>query len=382
VLTGAEGDYPLFRLDTATNSITAIERRSFASLSYGERKHLQEWIAGSPECLGEDLLIIQKEFDGFDETRERLDLLALDKDGRLVVIENKLDDSGRDVVWQALKYASYCSALTRSKIVDLYRGYLQRQGIDEDPEALLAEFLEVEDIADVQINAGSEQRIILIAANFRREVTSTVLWLRNHQIDIRCVRATPYKLGEEVLLNFDQIIPIPEAADFMIGVSEKSAEARGSSDSDLVRYNRRREFWSACLARLKMSDIRLFDNISPSKDHWLGAGSGIRSCPYELIFGIREARVQLALSRADKADNKSLFDSLIGQRQHIETEFGSDLIWKRLDHKKSSRIEAVKEFDSYDADQWDEIIEWMIDNLRRLHHVLDSPLRAAAAVLP
>ncbi|MGX5714071.1 DUF4268 domain-containing protein [Sphingopyxis terrae subsp. ummariensis] len=372
----------MFRLDTATNSITAIERRSFASLSYGERKHLQEWIAGSPECLGEDLLIIQKEFDGFDETRERLDLLAIDKDGRLVVIENKLDDSGRDVVWQALKYASYCSALTRSKIVDLYRGYLQRQGVDEDPEALLSEFLEVEDIADVQVNAGSEQRIILIAANFRREVTSTVLWLRNHQIDIRCVRATPYKLNEEVLLSFEQIIPIPEAADFMIGVSEKSAEARGNSDSDLVRYNRRREFWSACLTQLKASDIRLFDNISPSKDHWLGAGSGVRSCPYELIFGIREARVQLALSRADKSDNKSLFDSLIASRESIEKEFGSSLVWKRLDHKKSSRIEFGKQFDSYDAAQWDEIIEWMTDNLRRLHRALDAPLKAAALTLP
>ena len=49
-----------------------------------------------PGCLGEELLIIQKEFSGFDDTQERLDLLALDKDGRLVVIENKLDDSGRD----------------------------------------------------------------------------------------------------------------------------------------------------------------------------------------------------------------------------------------------------------------------------------------------
>jgi hypothetical protein len=29
--------------------------------------------------LGEELLIIQKEFDGFEDTNERLDLLALDK---------------------------------------------------------------------------------------------------------------------------------------------------------------------------------------------------------------------------------------------------------------------------------------------------------------
>lgn len=371
----------MFRLDIAKNSIVAIERKSFASLSYSERKHLQEWIASSPECLGEELLIIEKEFDGFDETRERLDLLAIDKDGQLVVIENKLDDSGRDVVWQALKYASYCSALTRTKIVDIYRGYLQRRGIDDDPEALLCEFLEIEDIADTLLNPGSEQRIILIAANFRREVTSTVLWLRNHRIDIRCVRATPYKFDEEVLLNFEQIIPIPEAADFMIGISEKSAEARGVSGSDVVRYNRRREFWTVCLERLKASDIRLFDNISPSKDHWLGAGSGIRNCPYELIFGIKEARVQLALSRSEKVENKSLFDALFEQREAIETKFDGPLDWKRLDQKKSSRVEATKEFDSYDVEQWTEIIDWMIDNLRRLHGTVDAPLKAAALTL-
>ena len=63
---------------------------------------MQEWIAKCPECLGEELLIIQKAFDGFDETKERLNLLALDKQGGLVVIENKLDDSGKDVVWLAL----------------------------------------------------------------------------------------------------------------------------------------------------------------------------------------------------------------------------------------------------------------------------------------
>ena len=55
-------------------------------------------------------MILQEEFDGWDETRERLDVLALDKNGRLVIIENKLDDSGKDVVWQAQKYAAYCSS--------------------------------------------------------------------------------------------------------------------------------------------------------------------------------------------------------------------------------------------------------------------------------
>src|SRR4051794_5426515 len=106
----------MFRIDKAANRITKLRSFNFGDLGFGEREHLQEWLANQPDALGEDLLVIQKEFAGFDDTRERLDLLAIDKAGGLVIIENKLDDSGRDVMWQSLKYASYCSTLSKSSI--------------------------------------------------------------------------------------------------------------------------------------------------------------------------------------------------------------------------------------------------------------------------
>ena len=99
----------MYKIDRQNNKIETLKKRSFADLGFKEREHLQEWIAKEPSVFGEELLIIQKEFSGFSDTQERLDLLALDKQGSLVIIENKLDDSGRDVTWQALKYASYCS---------------------------------------------------------------------------------------------------------------------------------------------------------------------------------------------------------------------------------------------------------------------------------
>ena len=93
----------MFKVNLSENRLVRLVKRRFSELDLQERPHLQEWLAQTPEALGEELLVIQKEFDGFANTRERLDLLALDKEGRLVVIENKLDDSGRDVVWHALK---------------------------------------------------------------------------------------------------------------------------------------------------------------------------------------------------------------------------------------------------------------------------------------
>src|SRR4051794_30835723 len=104
----------MYIIDKTKNRIEKIEPTTFKQLGFKEREHLQEWIANNPFCLNEDLLIIQKEFDGFNDTYERLDLLALDRQGNLVIIENKLDDTGRDVTWQVVKYASYCSTLKSS----------------------------------------------------------------------------------------------------------------------------------------------------------------------------------------------------------------------------------------------------------------------------
>ena len=161
----------MFTVNHQTNRINPVKIKTFSELGFTERKHLQEWLAHQPDALGEELLIIQKEFDGFDDTRERLDLLALDKDGNLVIIENKLDDSGRDVVWQALKYASYCASLTKGQIVEIYQQYLHRYlptieageplaqaGQPFDAATRICEFLDAPDLDEVKLNLGNSQR--------------------------------------------------------------------------------------------------------------------------------------------------------------------------------------------------------------------------------
>ena len=168
----------MYEIDQANNSLIPLHNRSFKEAEFSERWHLQKWIAKEPSCLGEDLLIIQKEFQDFLETNERLDLLALEKDGRLVIIENKLDDSGKDVIGQALKYASYCALMTTDQICEIYQKYLQSDNAPEqsgNARDLIAEFLDVDDLSEVKLNPGFSQRLFLIAGNFRKEVTSAVV---------------------------------------------------------------------------------------------------------------------------------------------------------------------------------------------------------------
>ncbi|ELV7515511.1 DUF4268 domain-containing protein [Photobacterium damselae] len=364
----------MFKIDTESNRISRIETKRFTDLGFRERDHLQEWLANQPDALGEELLIIQKEFDGFDDTRERLDLLALDKDGNLVIIENKLDDTGRDVMWQALKYASYCSNLTKSQIVEIYQIYLNRYCDGGDAKSLLCEFLDAPDLSEVVLNSGINQRLMLVAANFRKEVTSTALWLLNHDIQVQCFKVTPYAMAQDLFLNVEQIIPTPEAKELMIGMNAKEAEEKSTSIEIKHRHKIRNEFWERLLERMTDSSCRMFDNISPSKDQWLGAGSGVRNCRFNLIFGTKEARVELYLSRQAPEENNFVFDALFKQRSDIEAKFGSPIDWQRLDGKKACRIKVSKEFDGYNRECWPEIIEWLIQNMTKFELAFKSAL--------
>ncbi|WP_316795349.1 hypothetical protein [Pedobacter agri] len=132
----------MFLIDSQTNTIRPLKKKTFTELQFRERTHLQGWIAANPQSLGENLLIIQKEFSNFSETNERLDLLALDKEGNLVIIENNLDDSGKDLTWQALKYAAYCRTVTKDQIEEIFQSYLKSAGIERAASQILEEFFE------------------------------------------------------------------------------------------------------------------------------------------------------------------------------------------------------------------------------------------------
>ncbi|AHK15534.1 DUF4268 domain-containing protein [Thalassolituus oleivorans] len=367
----------MFKIDSTTNRITPLQARRFGDLNFTERNHLQEWLANMPEALGEELLIIQKEFDGFDDTRERLDLLALDKDGNLVIIENKLDDTGRDVVWQTLKYASYCSSLSKLQIIEIYQRYLNRFHQGGDASALMCEFLGVEDTEELKLNLGNSQRLMMVAANFRKEVTSTALWLLGYGIQVQCFKTTPFSDGEQLYLNVEQIIPTPEAKEFMIGMNAKEAEEKSTEVETKNRHHLRREFWSQTLDAFQESDCSLYSNVNSSTDHWLSAGSGVSGCPFTMIFSKREVRVELWIARPDTEINKAIFDTLAVNQSQLDSKFGAEMEWLRLDDKKSSRIQFSQPFDGFNTENWPAMITWLVDHMTRFEKTMRQPLADA-----
>jgi hypothetical protein len=363
----------MFKINKEINSIEPLRSQTFVELGFRERQNLQEWIAKAPSCLGEDLLIIQKEYAGFSDTQERLDLLAVDKQGSLVLIENKLDDTGRDVTWQALKYASYCSSLSKENIRSIFQEYLDRRGAGDDAKEALVEFLDAEEYDEIVLNKGATQRIILIAANFRKEVTSTVLWLLNFKIRAQCFRVTPWSSGSDIFLKVDQIIPTKDAEEYMIGLASKSLDEVEAAAEEKNRNKIRRQFWTELL-RAAAPRISRFANISPNHFHYLGAGSGVRGVPFNFVATKSYGRVELYIDRGDKDENKAIFDELHSQKDDIERAFGGQLTWERLDSKRASRVKSEMTGDIFDDDQRPSIIAFMVDAMARFESSFKEPL--------
>jgi hypothetical protein len=379
----------MYKVDIPNNSLHSLQEVSFSSLGFTERNHLQEWLAKNPQALtresDDELLIIQKEFAGFDDTKERLDLLAIDKKGNLVIIENKLDDSGRDVVWQALKYAGYCANLRQESVVEIFQLYLDLYEPDENRQAadVIAEFMGWESLKEGVLNRKGTQRVIMVAANFRKEVTNTALWLMQFGIRVQCFKVTPYRFVDDVFIDIRQVIPTPEAESFMIGMAQKEAEEQSTSSSSELqqRHYLRREFWAMALEKFRTSQCSLFNNRASSTDHWLAAGSGVSGVPFELIFSQKDARVQLNISRSDALENTWLFEHLTKYKPQIESVFGAPLDWRLLPERKSCQIVYSHLFDGVNKDLWPAIIDWMIDAMNRLEKSIRPTLTELAIEL-
>jgi len=205
-------------------SAQAVPPTSLSALNLKERSDLQEWVIQSPEILGEELLVVATEFDRFDKTSERLDVLALDQQGKLVVVELKRSAVRTTADMQALRYAAFCSTMSLDDIVELYTAYVRnREGTDLSVEEAKERILDF--VSDPEFEELDNQpRIILAAEEFSPEITATVLWLRTFEMDVSCVRISPHVVEGDVVLDASVLIPLPEARDFVVRRERKEAK--------------------------------------------------------------------------------------------------------------------------------------------------------------
>jgi hypothetical protein len=218
--------------------ILPVKETTFNFAGLQERRDMQRLLRDHIEVIAPDTLLISEEFGEWDDSKRRIDLLALDKEANLVAIELKRTEDGGYMELQCLRYASMVSTMTFDQATGVYGRYLKQIGKDaQDPRETILEFLDWEETDDDLF--AQDVRIVLASAEFSKELTTSVLWLIDHGIDIRCVRLKPYHLGERLLVDVQQIIPLPEAAYYQVQVREKAQKDRAArkSGADFTRFD-------------------------------------------------------------------------------------------------------------------------------------------------
>jgi hypothetical protein len=226
---------PIYRIDS--NKIIPIERTTFAQQGLRERHDLQSLLKSQIDVISPDTLIVAEEFGEWEDSRRRIDLLGIDKGANLVVIELKRTEDGGHMELQAIRYAAMISTLTFDKLVTIYERYLSDNNIEQDATESLLEFLDWNEPDEEQF--GQEVKIVLASAEFSKELTTSVMWLNDFGLDIRCVRMHPYTSDGQTFIDVQTVIPIPEVADYQVRIREKKQKERESRKSarDFTKYD-------------------------------------------------------------------------------------------------------------------------------------------------
>jgi len=171
-------------------------------------EHLEDWIVANDELLGERLLIIGRQVM-IPDIRDRLDVLALDSQGKAVIVELKRGAVDDPVDIQALRYASYIAKWRFQDFENQARIHLRKVG---DPNFNFNELYEtfcndagIDEIPDI----NTDQRVIIVGCEVKAKIGSVALWLLEHNVDIKVVEIGVYQEGEALLVQPQTIVPLP-----------------------------------------------------------------------------------------------------------------------------------------------------------------------------
>lgn len=266
----------LYRIITENKTLKSIKEIEFSDFNFKERYDIQEWVESNPNILGEELLIISKDLTFFNDTKERPDLIALDCNGNIVIIELKRDDSGLNIEWQAIKYASYLSKFKVSDILNLYEKYISKYFKTEESnqemlKQKILEFIDEETLDELNNN----QRLILVSHRFAKEVISAVNWLiEKYNMDIKCVQLLPFfdKDKESYYIHSNTILPVTGIEDVIISASEK----QNTSIGIIGPVKKDDEITKLCNAIYNSLKEELGTKLPENKSRWAGVGNRFR----------------------------------------------------------------------------------------------------------
>ncbi|MDG6993709.1 MAG: hypothetical protein JRN36_02285 [Nitrososphaerota archaeon] len=215
-------------------SVSHLKALSLVGEGILEVQHLQKWILEKPEVLGEDLLVLDEQFAGFESAKDRLDVLCLDRRGHIVVVELKRTETAEYADLQALRYAAMVRPINITSAAQILANSSsgRAQGLTEKAakEEILSFIQGEEEEGSGELQ--SEPRIILVSSGFSKQVLTTVDYLLSHNIDVTCIALSAYSISEgHYVVVPDVVMPLREIEDYLVKLREKKiAQDRAARD--------------------------------------------------------------------------------------------------------------------------------------------------------
>ncbi|WP_333767531.1 endonuclease NucS domain-containing protein [Streptomyces sp. IBSBF 2435] len=208
---------------------TPVTRTGLAAEGLEERRDLQEWVIAHPQVLGESVLVVTAEFDRWADSdgvpaKDRLDVLGLDATGRLVVVELKRRRADRDVHLQVITYAALVSRFDLDSLAQAHHRFRKNRGetvTEGDCRQRLLDHVDGEWDPELL----RRPRLVIIAADFPKQVTHTAVWLSEMNLDIDLIQVGLWKAEGHLVAGFAKVYPTPEVEEFTLAPARIGSEA-------------------------------------------------------------------------------------------------------------------------------------------------------------
>jgi acyl-CoA reductase-like NAD-dependent aldehyde dehydrogenase len=181
-------------------------------------QQLEEMIVVAPEILSSEWMLIgQQEQTGMGG---RIDLLAIAPDASLVLIELKRNRTPREIVAQAIDYASWVEKLTADKISQIYARFSGGKSLDEAFKDRFGEALDED-------NLNQSHQIVLVAAELDDASERIINYLSERDIPINVLFFQVFQLNGQQLLSRAWLIDPGETQE---NVATSAKPARGPKE--------------------------------------------------------------------------------------------------------------------------------------------------------
>ena len=215
---------------------------------------------------------------------------------------------------------------------------------------------------------------MLLAENFRPEHRSALNWLNS----ISKEDCGFFGLGLETW-RIGESKPAPR---FRVDVQpddwSKSVRAR-KDRHESERHLLLRRFWAEMQSSFRTDSPDWAGRGKPSREAWMTFKSRM-GVQFNVTFcrpgNIRQLRCEAYIYTGDKESTAELYGALKSRRQVIETAFGEELEWSRLEGRKTSRISSYypDPIGFEEEDRWPETREWAVSALGRLRSAVEPVL--------